>query len=84
MCILISIIVYSKKKKEKKKGCLSQVGCVCLVFVVYNPSLQLQKLEPFGSCTLVIYIYIYIYKTEASADTTIFHVSTTQYLKNKK
>ena len=31
-----------------------------------------------------LYIYIYIYKTEASAGTTIFHVSTTQYLKNKK
>ena len=31
-----------------------------------------------------IIIYIYIYKTEASASTTIFHVSIIQYLKNKK
>ena len=30
----------------------------------------------------LIYIYIYIYKTEASAGTTIFHVST--IFKNKK
>ena len=28
---------------KKKKGCLFHIGCVCLVFAIYNPSLQLQK-----------------------------------------
>ena len=53
-------------------------------------SLKFKKQEPNNSSQLprekayLIYIYIYIYKTEVSADTTIFHVSTTQYFKNKK
>ena len=38
-----SITVYSKKKQ----GCLSHISCVCLMFVVYNFSLQLQMLDPF-------------------------------------
>ena len=42
MCVLISITVYSKKKKKS----LSHISCVCLVSVVYNPNLQL-SLDPF-------------------------------------
>ena len=33
--------------KKKKKGCLSHIGYVCLMSAVYNPSLQLQRLDPF-------------------------------------
>ena len=38
---------YLLQKKKKKKGCLSHIGCVCLVSVVYNLSLQLQRLGHF-------------------------------------
>ena len=31
----------------KKYGCLSHIGCMCLVSAVYNLSLQLQRLSPF-------------------------------------
>ena len=38
---------YCLLKKKKKQGCLSHIGCVCLVSAVYNPSLQLQRLGLF-------------------------------------
>ena len=34
-------------KPGLKNGCLSHIGCVCLVFTIYNPSLQLQRLGLF-------------------------------------
>ena len=39
MYILINVTVYLKKKN----GCLSHIGYICIVFVVYNFSLQLQN-----------------------------------------
>ena len=44
MCVLISITIYLKKKKNRN---VYPTLVVCLVSVVYNPSLQLQKLNPF-------------------------------------
>ena len=42
-----------------KKKCLSHIGCVCLVSAAYNPSLQLQKLDPF----IVVFCYVIYYKS---------------------
>ena len=33
--------------KNSYHGCLFYIGCVCLVFFIYYPSLQLQRLDPF-------------------------------------
>ena len=33
--------------KNSYHGCLSYIGCVCLVSAIYNLSLQLQRLGPF-------------------------------------
>ena len=48
--VLIIITVYSKKKK----GCLSHIGYVRLVSVVYNPQSTITKVMSFCNCTLVM------------------------------
>ena len=41
VCVLLSITVYSKKKR--KKWCLSHIDCMCLASAVYNPVLKKKK-----------------------------------------
>ena len=54
MYVLINITVYSTQKK--KKECLSHIGYVCLMSVVYNPDLQLQMV---GHFVVVLWLLIY-------------------------
>ena len=42
--------------EKKKKRCLSHIGCVCLVFTIYNPNLQLQI------CSCAYYFRVYYNK----------------------
>ena len=53
MYVLINITVYST---QKKKECLSHIGYMCLMSVVYNPDLQLQML---GHFVVVLWLLIY-------------------------
>ena len=57
--------------------------CLFILFVTNSLIIGTHFLST-SAIIYTIYIYIYIYKTEVSAGTTIFHISTTQYLKNKK
>ena len=53
-CLLLLLLLLLLEEEEEIKyiffdtfGCLSYIGCVCLLSTIYNSSLQLQMLDPF-------------------------------------